>query len=345
MELDARKLMILKAIIDEYVMSASPVGSRSVSRLDGFNLSSATIRNEMADLEYLGYLEQPHASAGRVPSDKAYRLYVERIMRRAQLSAEEINVIRAHLSMRFDEMEQVVKHTAQALSSVTHYAAMVLPPVLTANRLKHIQLVPLTEGRALVVVVTETGFTRDVIIRVPEDMGADELERLSRLMTNRFAGCRMDRIAERMASEMGEELYGRRSFLNGMVEAVERKLAPSATSVEFMGASNMLNYPEYADMGKAQNFLAAVEGRDALYTLLRKADSLEFSITIGNENEHEELKDCSVVTATYRVGDTPLGSFGILGPTRMNYGKVLSVLEYMRKSLGEILSNYIEEDK
>ena len=345
MDLDQRKIQILKAIIDEYVMSAAPVGSRAISKREGFHLSSATIRNEMADLEELGYLEQPHTSAGRIPSDKAYRLYVDHMMHRAELTQDEIRVIRGHMTDRLDEMESVMKQTAQALSAVTNYTAVVMSPMLVNNRLKHIQLVPLREGRALVVIVTDTGFARDAVIRIPDNMTTDELERLSRMLTERFKDCRMDLVAERIATEMSKELYDRREFLNSMVEAIERKVAPESRAVELSGATNMLHYPEYADVNKAKVFLAAVEGRDTLYHMLRRASKLEFSITIGQENEEEDLRDCSVVTATYRVGDEPMGSFGIIGPTRMQYGKVLSVLEYMRMSLSELLTNYLEEEK
>ncbi|MEG1525189.1 MAG: heat-inducible transcriptional repressor HrcA [Clostridia bacterium] len=345
MELDNRKIQILTAIIDEYVMSASPVGSRSISKREGFHLSSATIRNEMADLEELGYLEQPHTSAGRIPSDKAYRMYVDHMMHRADLTPDEVRIIRTHMTSRLDEVESVMKQTAQALSAVTNYTAMALPPIFVRNRLKHIQLVPLREGRALVVVITDTGFARDAVIRIPDDMQAEELERLSRILTMRFQDCRMDTIAERIMTEMGDELFERRAFLNNMVEAIERKVTPESRTVELSGATNMLHYPEYADVNKAKLFLTAVEGKDTLYNMLRKASKLEFSITIGGENESEELKDCSVVTATYRMGDEPMGTFGIIGPTRMQYGKVLSVLEYMQMSLSEMLTNYIEEEK
>ncbi len=345
MELDVRKMQILKAIIDEYVMSASPVGSRAISKCEGFNLSSATIRNEMADLEELGYLDQPHTSAGRIPSDKAYRLYVDHIMRRAELSTEEITSIRAHLSTRCDAVETVIKQAAQALSDATRYTAVVLPPMLVKNRLRHIQLVPLREGRALMVVVTDAGFARDAIIRIPNDMTSDELERVSRMLTERYRDCRMDTIAERIPKEMGRELYERREFLNTMVEAVERQITTESHDVEFSGAMNMLHYPEYSDVNKAKTFLAAVEARDSMYNMLRRASKVEFTITIGNENENEMLRDCSVVTATYRLGDDPIGTFGVIGPTRMQYSKVMSVMEYMRLSLQELLKNFIEEGK
>ena len=344
MELDARKLGILKAIIDEYILSASPIGSRAISKLDGFSLSSATIRNEMADLEELGYLEQPHTSAGRIPSDKAYRLYVDQMMQRAALSEDEVKIIRAHMGSKLDEIESVMKQTAQALSTVTNYTAMVMPPMIASNRLRHIQLVPLREGRALAVIVTSAGFSRDAVIRVPEDMDSYELERISHMLTDRFCDCRMDLIGERVVREISGELHDRRAFLDSIVEAIDRKMQPDSPSVQLSGATNMLRYPEYSDVNKAQMFLSAVEGRGTLYDLLKRASKLEFSITIGNENEDEMFKDCSIVTATYRVGEEPLGSFGIIGPTRMHYGKVISVLEFMRRSLSDILSNELDED-
>lgn len=345
MELDTRKLQILKAVIDEYITSAAPVGSRSISKHEGFHLSSATIRNEMADLEELGYLQQPHTSAGRIPSDKAYRLYVDRIMHRAQLSVDEVEEIRAHMDHRLDGVESMMRQMAQVLSTVTNYTAVAIPPTMMRARLRHIQLVPLSLGRALTVIVTDAGFTRDTVIRIPDDMRYDELERLSRLLTDRLQGCRIDEVPERMTGIIGAELYHRRDFLSAMMASIEKKIAPEIGNVELSGATNMLHYPEYADMDKARTFLAAVEGRDTLYRMLRKASRMEFTITIGSENESAELRDCSVLTATYRVDDEPMGTFGIIGPTRMQYGKVLSVLEYMQKSFQEMLTNQLEEDK
>ena len=344
MILDDRKIRILKAIVDEYIMSAVPVGSRFISKQDEFHVSSATIRNEMADLEELGYLAQPHTSAGRIPSDKAYRLYVNQMLNRTQLSADEIRIIREHMSGRIGEVEAVIRQAAQALSSATNYTAVVLPPMLTGTRLKHVQLLPLYAGRALLVIITNNGFTRDAVIRTPDDMCYEEFERISNMLTKRYTNCRMDELGERIIREMGEILFERRKFLNMIVEAIERKLLPDADSMELSGAMNILHYPEYSDVGKVKTFFAAVEGRDTLYDLLRKASQIEFSITIGSENESECLQDCSVVTATYRVGGEPMGSFGVIGPTRMNYGKVISVLEYMRASLGEILGNLIHEE-
>ncbi len=343
MELDARKLRILQAVIDEYILSALPVGSRSISRNPEFNLSSATIRNEMADLEEMGFLEQPHTSAGRIPSDKGYRLYVDSIMNRAQLSRDEIKSIRSYFSNRVSEIDEVLKQTARALSSITHYTAMVLPPAVENDTLRHVQLVPLMPGKALLVVVTSTGFAKDAVVRISPQVSSDDLERISRMITDRLYGSRMDQVGEKIRSELTGDLFGRQDFLNELTETISRRIVSDSHSVELAGTGNILHYPEYSDITKVQSFLSAVEGRESLYGLLKKASAMEFTITIGSENEAEQLKDCSVVTATYRMGDQPMGSIGIIGPTRMNYSRVISVLEYMRKGLSEILTSYIGE--
>ena len=344
MELDQRKLTILHAIIDEYILSASPVGSKAISNSGDIHLSSATIRNEMSDLEELGYLEQPHTSAGRIPSDKAYRLYVDNMLQRARLSENEIRLMRSYCHDRISGVQAVMRETANALSSITHYTAMVLMPEMDSNRLKHLQLVPLNEGNALVVVVTDAGVATDAVIRIPIDMHAQELERISAQITQRYYNCRMTTVAERIATELAKELDTRRSFLADLIGTIQRSTSPGSHLVELSGTSNMLKLPEYSDLDKAVHFLKAVEGKDALYRLLKRASVMEFTVTIGAENELDALQDCSVVTASYRIGDTPFGTFGVIGPTRMQYGKVISAMEYMRKSLSTALCNLLEEE-
>lgn len=344
MELDQRKLRILRAVIDEYILSANPVGSKVLSQNNDFKLSPATIRSVMADLEDLGYLAQPHTSAGRVPSDKAYRLYVDKMLSHARLSEDETRAIQGYCNYRIDGIEQVMRETAKALSNITHYTAMVMMPEISQNRLRHIQLVPLCDGRALLIVVTDSGVAKDSVIRIPSGMSYDELEQVSRQLTQRFQNCRMTVLADSIISELGMELESRREFLTELTDNIRRSTAPRTNAVELFGATNMLHYPEYSDVNKAKKFLTAVEGKDTLYNLLKKASVMEFTVTIGKENELDELQDCSVVTATYRINDMPVGSFGIIGPTRMDYGRVLSVLDCMRISLGEVLSNLLEED-
>ena len=345
MELDARKMRILQAIIDDYIMTAAPVGSRIISKRADFNVSSATIRNEMSDLEELGYLEQPHTSAGRIPSNKAYRLYVNQMMQRAQLNDQERRMIRAYFTSRMEQVEGLVRQTATALSEITRYTAMVMPPQIDSVRIKHVQLVQINAERVLLVLVTDSGIIRDVMLRMPEGMNTQDLDRFSGRMNAMLRDMRLDQVAVDEILGMGEEMGAERMFFHNIMEALERHVHGNSPKVELSGATNILHYPEYSDMNKVKGFLAALEGKDTLYGMLKKASRLEFSISIGEENEPDQLKDCSVVTATYRIGNEPMGSFGIIGPTRMHYGRVLSILEYMQLSLSEALAGLLEQDR
>ena len=344
MELDDRKMQILRAIIDEYILSASPVGSKAIRQSADLNWSPATIRNEMADLEALGYLAQPHTSAGRIPSDKAYRLYVDRMLQRASLSEHEQAILNRYYRTRIDGIESVLRSTADALSEITHYTAVVMMPDVQTNRLRHLQLVPLSEGKALSVIVTDAGVARDTIIDVPRDMTPEELETLSRKITQSCYNCRMTTVSERIVQEIGAELHSRADFLKTLLERVAESTQSGTNMVELSGTRNILRYPEYNDVEKATTFLETVEQRDELYRMLKKASDMEFTITIGSENEQEGLQDCSVVTATYRVNDTPFGTFGIIGPTRMDYSRVVNVLQGVQQNLSTILQTLLKED-
>ena len=345
MDLIDRKYRILQAIIDDYIMTATPVGSRTIAKHADIGFSSATIRNEMADLEEMGYLEQPHTSAGRVPSDKAYRLYVNSLMQRAQLSDAEIRYIRDHYSRRLDEVDEVVKQTAWVLSSITKYTSMVLAPQLHAIKLKYIHLVPIAEDKALAIIVTDAGMTRDSIIRIPSGMTPDMLERLGRTLTTRFANCRLDELTLAQFNGISGEVAEQKAFLDAMLRSVRKSMSPGGRSVELSGTTNILNYPEYSDMERARALLTAIEEKDMLYRMLTEATNVEFSVRIGSENEDESIRDCSVVTATYKIGSNPIGSFGVIGPTRMDYARVLAMLGQIGRSLSEVLTNMFEEER
>lgn len=345
MELDMRKMRILQAIIDDYILTATPVGSRTISKLPDISLSSATIRNEMSDLEEMGYLEQPHTSAGRVPSEKAYRLYVNSIMQRADLTESEKRYIKTCYSSMLDEVDEVVRQTAWVLSSMSKYTSMVLKPALKAVKLKHIQLVPVTDGKALAVVVTDMGVTRDTLISVPHGMAYLQLERISHILTERLQGCTLQDVNAVSIPELQAALESQREFLNNTLEALHKSLDAGPGGVQLSGATNILNYPEYSDMVKARNFLATIEAKDVLYKLLTEATNVEFSIKIGAENQDKDMRDCSVVTATYRVGEASVGSLGVIGPVRMDYARVLALMRHIGKSMSEVLTNMMEEER
>lgn len=344
MSLDVRKMRILQAVINDYILSASPVGSRTISRYSDIGLSSATIRNEMSDLEELGFLQQPHTSAGRIPSDKAYRLYVNDIMQRSRLSDEEVGFVRSHMKDAFGDVEQVLRQTAWILSSMTGYTSMIMTPEASEIRVKRIQLVPVSEGRALAVIVTDSGIMRDTIIKVPRSFNYDYLERLSRMLTEKFANKKLSDINKIVLPEMFSTLGEHQEFLDAMIDAVEGSLDKGEKSVQLSGANNLLSHPEYSDVERARQLLSVLENKDYLYRTLKKALNVSFSFTIGSENSQPEMRDCSIVTATYTVGDEPLGSFGVIGPTRMDYSHVLAVLEYMGASLSSVLTSLLREE-
>jgi len=337
-KLDERKMKLLKAIVDDYIDTAAPVASRALSRRHDFGLSSATIRNEMSDLEEMGYLEQRHTSSGRIPSEKAYRLYVDSLMRLPKLSAREIAVMRGYFRERMDEIENVVHQTAKALSGLSDYTALVLAPQYRKITVRHVQLVPVGVGKALLVVVTDVGVVKDALLHVPEDFGLPELEGISHRLNEWFSNQPASAIQDVLDSYVQDEMSRYRSTFEKIMETIDLSLRPSEQKdVVLDGASNMFNYPEYKNPEKAKSFLMALEHKEILYKLLSDATKMEVCISIGAENPLDEIKDCSIVTATYRVGSTTYGSIGLIGPTRMNYARAVAVLNQVGKSLSEVL--------
>lgn len=338
--LDIRKMRILQAIVDDYIMTAAPVGSRTVSKRSDMGLSPATIRNEMSDLTELGFLEQPHTSAGRIPSEKAYRLYVNHIMDSAKLTDDEADYIKRHLDTRVHEVGEVIRQTAKVLSDMTNYTSMVLVPQLSSMKLKRISLIPVSDGKAMAVVVTNTGVTKNAMINIPESLSPDDIEKISKLITQKLDGHKLSEAIETVLPMIKSEVGEQAGAVCEMLEDIERSM--SETDVEVVGASNILDYPEYADATKARTFLTEIEKGDYLQKVLTDASDVEMSVKIGTENDNPDMKDCSVVTVTYKAGGKNIGTMGVVGPTRMDYGKVMAVLKYMSSSLSDILSKLLK---
>lgn len=338
--LDIRKMRILQAIVDDYIMTAAPVGSRTVSKRSDMGLSPATIRNEMSDLTELGFLEQPHTSAGRIPSEKAYRLYVNHIMDSAKLTDDEAEYIKRHLDTRVHEVGEVIRQTAKVLSDMTNYTSVVLVPQLSAMRLKRISLIPVSDGTAMAVVVTNTGVTKNAMINVPESLSPDDLEKISKLITSKLDGQKLGEAIASVLPSIKAEIGEQADAVCDMLEDIGRRM--SQTDVEVVGASNILDYPEYSDTAKARSFLAEVEQGSYLQKVLTDASDVEMSVRIGTENDNPEMKDCSVITVTYKAGGENIGTMGVVGPTRMDYGKVMAIMRYLSSSLSEILSRLLK---
>ena len=341
MQMDERKVLILQAIIDDYIMTAMPVGSRTISRKSGVGFSPATIRNEMSDLEDLGYLDQPHTSAGRVPSNKAYRLYVDHLMKTVKLSNDERELMHEHLVSKSKQVEGVIRSAASVLSDATKYTSVIVAPKLGTLRIRHVQLVPVAEKTALMIIVTSAGIVKDAIIRVPEGLDADDLYSISRMLTLKLADKPLEAVRQAF-SEMLRSAEQNRRLLGEALQVIEKKLESEegAPDVIVGGSSNLLDYPEYSDVTKAKHFLSVLESKETLRQVVGRDGGMEITIRIGPENKVPELSDCSIVTATYRVGDHSTGTLGIIGPTRMNYNRVISVLDFMGRALSDVLSEY-----
>ena len=337
MTMDARKFRILQAIIDDYILTAIPVGSRTISKKYEMGLSSATIRNEMSDLEELGYLDQPHVSAGRIPSAKAYRLYVDQLLQNGSIRTGDAADVRAYFTNRAQQMEDVISRAAQALSGLTHYTSLVMSPKGAELRIRTLQLVPVSSQSALLVIVTDGGIMRDSVIRVGNDMDSDALYAVSRMLTERLSGHTLSE-ALALIKETERDMQAERPVLSGVAEflnAVDSEGGKAKLTLG--GASNILNFPEYSDVEKARCFLSVLETKDKLLKLMENHGEMAFTVRIGPETGIPELEDCSLVTATYRLSDNTHGTIGVIGPTRMQHGRVLSVLSAMGKQLTDLL--------
>ncbi len=341
MSMDARKFRILQAIIDDYILTAIPVGSRTISKKYEMGLSSATIRNEMSDLEELGYLDQPHVSAGRIPSAKAYRLYVDTLLNAGRVRHDDMMSLREHFAQRTGKVEDVINRAAQVLSSLTHYTSLVVSPKGAEMTVRTLQLVPVSQNSALLVIVTDNGIVRDSVIHVDSDLDADALYSISRMLTERLSGHTLVETQELLRS-MGREFAQKRAVFTGIGELVaDVENQQTVAKIAYGGTSNILSFPEYNDVEKARSFLALLESKETLLKLLEQHQNVAFTVRIGPETGVPELSDCSLVTATYSLGDHTRGTIGVIGPTRMQYGRVLSALSAM----GEQLTRLFTQDK
>ncbi len=338
MEMDERKMRILQAIIDDYILTGVPVGSRTISKKYDMGLSSATIRNEMSDLEEQGYLDQPHVSAGRIPSAKAYRLYVDSLLKTGKIKDDRIDTVSSHFFGRAHQIEDVIDHAAKVISSLTRYTAVVLSPRGKMPKIQTVQLVPVSRDAALVVIVTDNGIVRDSTIRLSGEIDSDTLYTISRAITQALNGHTLTEACEILPGMIGrmQENEALLQSFYGMLN--DRRASPRQPHVAVGGTSNMLSYPEYNDVEKARNFLSLMETRDRLASIIRGNGEMAFTVRIGPETGVPEMADCSIVTATYSTGGGQQGTIGVIGPTRMQYSRVISILNIMGSQLTDLFS-------
>ena len=341
--MDERKFRILQAIINDYILTAVPVGSRTISKKYETALSSATIRNEMSDLEELGYLDQPHVSAGRIPSAKAYRLYVDHLLEIGAISSSGAADLQRYFAGRMRRMDDAIDRAAQVLSELTQYTAVVTAPGGRQPRLRTIQLVPVSATSALVIIVTDAGVIRDSVIRISDQLDSDTLYAISRELTEKLAGTPLNEASGKL-QQLAANLRQGHAQTAELIRDLDGTMAHASQGktrhVAIGGPSNLLAYPEYSDIEKARTFLSLLEARDRLAEIIQQNGEMAFTVRIGPETGVPEMRDCSIVTATYSTNSGQQGTIGVIGPTRMRYGTVLNILA----SMGSQLSTLFSED-
>lgn len=346
MILDDRKRRILQAIIDDYIDTAEPIGSRTIARKHELNLSSATIRNEMADLEEMGYLAQPHTSAGRVPSDKGYRLYVDQLMQVRELSSNEIEIIRAAMEMRINELSQLIRQASAVLSRFTKYTSVASTPQMKTSVIKAIQVVPIEAGKALVIIVTNAGIVRNLLVKLPENVLPETLIKVSNVLNAKLSGLTIEQVNIEVIRELQKEV-GISSdillpILEGAADCINQIDDPE---VYLEGTTNIFNYPEFRDFIKARDFMNILDEKANLSRLLSdSSEDVGITVKIGSENDISAMKECSLIKVNYNLGGTFIGSIGIIGPTRMEYPKVISSMNYLKKKVNEEIIRLMGSD-
>lgn len=342
--LDSRKRYILQAIIEDYINRAEPIGSRTIARNYDLGLSSATIRNEMADLEELGYLVQPHTSSGRIPSEKGYRLYVDEFVKFCELSKAENKKMRDALDSQINDIDEVIKVALELISELTEYTSIGVTTKTKQILIKAVQVVPAGEGKALVVVVLEGGKVKNNLIKTDVSLSPENLISISNILNERFSGKTIEQIEMLDANDIIDvNINGMSSKLLGtIVKAIKECLDSIDSAVFTEGEINIFNYPEFQDIIKAKMFLKTMQEKDKVLSAMANSFSRGgILVRIGTENVLDELKDCSLITATYSIDDVVIGSIGIIGPTRMKYGKVLSSVKLVSNQLNKQLNNLL----
>ncbi|MCD7905344.1 MAG: heat-inducible transcriptional repressor HrcA [Clostridiales bacterium] len=337
MDLSGRKIKILEAIITDYIKTGDPVGSRTISKRYPLGISSATIRNEMSDLEEMGLICQPHTSAGRVPSDKGYRLYVDRLMRRSALSAEESLFLRELITANISHIDYLMGQTAKALARMTNYATVVTEAKADNDTLKHISLVPVDSHSLVLVRVAKSNRVDNTILRAETIPDFDVLHRITSGVNKYIEtyGTEVDREA---VSDILKEFKPYRELLAEVFKAMFTESSKSS-EIYTSGVNNILNYPEFSDIAKAKNLFSILEQKEILAEILNynPGSGTGVQVIIGGENNLKQLKDLSVIKTNYTLGSGNVGFIGIIGPTRMNYQQAVSVLSEMVENLNEVI--------
>ena len=331
--LDERKKQILKEVIDQYINTAEPVSSSDL--MEKFNLSSATLRNELAILEGKGYLDKTHTSSGRIPSEKGYRYYVNELIKEDDISLEEIKYIQEQLSRKINEIEDLTKITTTTLSDITHYTTVAIGPKAQEQTIEEIKFVLLGSRMLMIVIMVSNGMVKETIIKYDEDIAQTQVNSLNSIFNAKLKGKPLSKIDKPMAEYIFSELEYSINVIKPIIEQINYIIEQEQTPL-LKGASKSFDLPEFKSMEVARNFVSVLDSNTIAEEILNSSGvAKDINVYIGNENSNEELKDFSVVTFKHKVGNKDLGTIGIIGPKRMNYSKVISVMKYISKKLNE----------
>lgn len=330
--LDNRKKKVLQAIIEEYIDTAEPVSSGNlVNQLD---CSSATIRNEMAELEKIGFLEKPHTSAGRIPSQKGYRFYVDELLREDSLSKKEMEIIKERLETKVNDLEDLAKIATTTLSEITHYTTITIEPDVNSHIITDIKFVLLGNRMMMAVILTDSGIIRESIIKFDEDIEQEQIDDLSFIFKNKLVGKPLEKVNVHLEEFIAEEMKTGINIIKKIIEEIN-KILEESQKVYLEGVNKVVDMPEFRKSDIAKEFLNALDAKDLVVDVLNTGIAQDINVYIGEETAKEELKNFSIVTFNHILEDKDIGTIGIIGPTRMDYSKVISVMKYISKKLND----------
>ncbi|MBQ8417130.1 MAG: heat-inducible transcription repressor HrcA [Phascolarctobacterium sp.] len=340
--LNDRKKRILQLIIEDYISTAEPVGSRTIARKYDLGISPATIRNEMSDLELLGYLEQPHTSAGRIPSAQAYRFYVDSLIEPGSLTDNDMALINSWYKERRRNIDDIFQSTAKILSRMTQNVSMVLANKDAGAVFRYIKFLPLDSSHAILCIVTDDGNVDNCVVEIPLGMRPEEMDYLAGRISRVLEGKELSEISDELLSALHMDVAEDKVLFTSFLQAIKRMSRKQNEQRVFLGGTKqLLNQPEFRDVERVKSLLGILEEEKVVRDLLVAGEDSGLKITIGTENKFTGIQDCSMVQATYRLNGKIVGTMAVLGPTRMEYGKVITVMDYLHK----YLKTMFEQDK
>lgn len=333
MILDDRKKGILRVIVEDYVTSAEPVGSRTIEKKYNLGLSSATIRNEMSDLEEMGYLEQPHTSAGRIPSDKGYRFYVNELMVLNQNFDEQI--VKQVLDVKVNQLNDIVRQASNLLSQITNYTSVAISQKVNRGILEELKLIQVGYGKLLVVFIANNGTVKDYVMNINYVLEESVIGRINNVLNEKLKGLPLDKIEGNIVQLIKNEIDDYVNIIEPIFKGLEKELYQDDNQYFLDGTTNILNYPEFSNIKKAKEFLDLLEMKEFLNEIVKESTDNEINVLIGSENPNNIVKDVSIVTCTFDLNFGDVVTFGIIGPTRMDYAKVISSLKLVKERIND----------